>query len=140
MNLQGITDGPLRTLFKNMLLFSSGDTHTRRRTPVARTLIFKLMEGMRDEVREISEEVICNNLDGGPFDFVQGFAGEIPARIIARLLGIPESETSRFRDLVHSVVRGLGIHNPAIRPEVERDLQALSDFVEELFAERRAAP
>jgi len=140
MNLQGITEGPLRNLFENMLLFSNGETHTRRRTPVARTFAFKLMEGMRGEVRDISEAVIRTRLGGEPFDFVQDFAGEIPARIIARLLGIPETETSRFRDLVYSVVRGLGIHNPAIRPEVERDLQALSDFVEELFAQRRAAP
>ena len=62
----------------------------------------------------------------GELDFLDAFAGEIPARIIAQILGLPESEMRRFRKLVYSVTRAFKMgFDQSQRAEIERDIDLL---------------
>ncbi len=140
MAIQGISSGPILDLFTNGMLFANGEAHRRRRSPVTRTFAFKLMEGMRGEIRALADEIVSARIGKGPCDFLHEVAGEIPAQIIARILGVPENEVSQFRDWVYSAIRGLPIHDPDLRPQIERDLRSLFDYVDGLFDERRRAP
>ncbi|MGF1545230.1 MAG: cytochrome P450 [Parvularculaceae bacterium] len=140
MAIQGVASGPIYELFSNTMLFANGEVHRRRRAPVQRAFAFKLIEAMRGEVAALAEQMVAARLNAGPFDFLDMIAGELPARVIARVIGLPDTEADNFRRLVYSGVRGVAIHDPAVRPEIERDLASLTAYVDGVLAERRAAP
>ncbi|MEO1264655.1 MAG: hypothetical protein AAFV26_02995 [Pseudomonadota bacterium] len=96
---QGITSGRIFEAYNRSMLFSNGAVHKNRRGPVARTFSFKLMEGMRTEIAELATEIVTSVKGAGAFNFLDAFAGDIPARIIARILGVPEENMPRFRKL-----------------------------------------
>lgn len=138
--MQGIVDGPIHELFVNGMLFSNGAAHRRRRGPVARTFAFKLMEGMREEIRALAESLIEPRVGAGAFDFLDEVAGALPASVIARVLGVPDADVPQFTRWAYSAVRCLPIHRPEDRPQIARDLAALLDYVDALLAARRARP
>ncbi len=140
MAMQGITGGPLYELFANTMLFANGAAHQRRRAPIQRTFAFKLIEKLRGEVAALAGDLVETRLGAGPFDFLEEIAGALPARIIARILGVSDDDIPAFRREVYSAIRGLVIHDPAIRPSVESSVAALADYVDRQVAERRANP
>lgn len=138
--LQGISHGPIYDFFESGMLFANGEAHRRRRGPVARSFAFKLVEGMRGGVRALAGERVLAFRGKGPFDFLHHIAGEIPAQVIARVLGVPAEDTSKFRDWVYGAIRMITLHDPEQRPAIERNAQALADYVEGLFELRRKTP
>lgn len=138
---QGITDGPIYELFSRSMLFSNGAAHKQRRGPISRTFAFKLMEGMRGEVSRLAGEIVASVKGEGEIDFLDAFAGEIPARIIAQILGLPEAEMGRFRKLVYSVTRAFKVgFDQSQQAEIERDFRALMTEVDFLISERKGQP
>lgn len=138
---QGITTGPIYELFSRSMLFSNDDLHKKRRSPVSRTFAFKLMEGMRGEVSRLAGDIVMAANGQGELDFLDAFAGEIPARIIAQILGLPESEMRSFRKLVYSVTRAFKMgFDQSQRAEIERDIDLLLAEVDRLLDERKEEP
>jgi cytochrome P450 family 103 len=138
---QGITAGPIYELFSRSMLFSNGGLHKMRRGPVSRTFAFKLMEGMRGEVSRLADDIVTSAKSQDELDFLDAFAGEIPARVIAQILGLPEAEMPRFRKLVYSVTRAFKVgFDQSQQDEIERDFEALIAEVDALLAERKGQP
>jgi cytochrome P450 family 103 len=138
---QGIAAGPIFELYSRSMLFSNSELHKKRRGPVVRTFAFKLMEGMRGEVARIAGDIVASAKGRGDVDFLETFAGEIPARIIAQILGVPEREMPRFRRLVYSVTRAFKVgFDLSQQAEIERDFELLVGEVDRLLAERKDAP
>ncbi|MGE0409667.1 MAG: cytochrome P450 [Amphiplicatus sp.] len=140
LRLQGVKSGPLFELFANGMLFSNGAAHKRHRGPVVKTFAFKIMEAMRGEIAARAAGAVEARLGAGPIDFLNEIAGAIPADIIARILGVPAADTPQFARWVYSGIRGLAIHDPGKRAEIERDLQSLVDYVQGLIDARRRRP
>ena len=140
MMLRGITSGPLYEFYRDVMLFSNGDVHKRRRTPMARTFAFKLMDGMRPRVREIATEVIEAHRGKGPVNFLDAFSRAIPARIIAEIIGAPPEDWEKFSKWVAAAARGIGFFRSDELPEIDAGVAALADYVEDLLNKRRAAP
>ncbi|GAM97308.1 putative cytochrome P450 hydroxylase [alpha proteobacterium U9-1i] len=138
--LQGITSGPIFDLTSSGMLFANGDVHRRRRAPVQRTFAFKLMDAMRPKATAIAEELIRERLNNGPFDYVSAFAAQIPARIIADILGIPRSDLPVFMKWIADTAESLGFIDPSRREQIEQSLIAFNEYVEGLLNDRRAAP
>jgi cytochrome P450 len=138
--LQGVFDGPIYDFIAQVMLFANGEVHQRRRQPVARTFAFKLMEAMRPKAAAIAAELIQERLGKGPFDYVQEFAAQIPARIIADILGIPRSDLPVFMQWISDTAEAIGFIDVARRPQIEKSLVAFSAYVDKLLADRRANP
>ena len=138
---QGVTDGPIFELFSRSMLFSNGPLHKQRRGPISRTFAFKLMEGMRSEVARLAADIVEDAKGAPELDFLEAFAGEIPARVIAQILGVPASDMPHFRRLVYSVTRAFKVgFDVSQRAEIERDFATLAAEVDRLLDERREAP
>ncbi|MCB2097653.1 MAG: cytochrome P450 [Parvularculaceae bacterium] len=140
MMLRGITSGPLFELYKNAMLFANGDVHKRRRSPMARTFAYKLMDGMRPRVREIAAEVIEANRGKGPVNFLDAFSRAIPARIIAEIIGAPPEDWPKFSGWVADAARGIGFFQNDELPQIDAGVGALDDYVKSLLDERRKNP
>lgn len=140
MMLRGITEGPLFDIYANAMLFANGDVHRRRRAPMARTFAFKLMDGMRPRIRAVAGELVEELRGEGPIDFLNRYGRAIPARIIAEIIGAPADDWPSFTDWVSDAARGIGFSTNEELPQIEAGAQALADYVEKLFAERRENP
>ncbi|MBL8548968.1 MAG: cytochrome P450 [Hyphomonadaceae bacterium] len=140
MALRGVADGPIFDLMKGAMLTSNGETHRRRRQPVARTFAFKLMDGMRGAIRDLATELVAAHRNKGPMDFMNDFAGQIPPRMIARILGVPESDLPRFMQWIGDTARAFQLFTLEERPRMEASLTAFNAYVGELLDARRADP
>lgn len=138
--MQGITDGPIYDFTRLAMLFANGETHIRRRLPVARTFAFKLMQAMRPRIRDIAEDLIGSKIGVGPVDFVSDIASQFPARIIAEILGIPDSDVPTFLNWIQDTASALGMIDPAQRDQIEASLNAFYDYVADLLDQRRKNP
>lgn len=140
MALRGISEGPLYDLYKYAMLFANGDVHKRRRTPMARTFAYPLMDGMRPRVREIATEVVERNIGKGPVNFLDEFSRAIPARIIAEIIGAPPEDWAEFSKWVADAARGIGIFAPEELPQINAGCAALYGYAAKLIEDRRKAP
>ena len=138
--MQGIFDGPIYDFIAQVMLFANGEAHQRRRQPVARTFAFKLMEAMRAKAADTAAELIHERLGKGPFDFVQEFAAQIPARIIADVLGIPRSDLPVFLKWISDTAESIGFVDVSRRADIEKSLTEFNAYVDRLLADRRANP
>lgn len=138
--MQGITSGPIWDLTTTGMLFANGETHQRRRAPVARTFAFKLMDAMRPKAAALATELIEPRIGQGPIDFVNEIAAQIPARIIAEILGIPRSDLPVFMQWIADTAASLGFIDPNQRQQIETSLVAFNAYVGDLLNDRRATP
>jgi cytochrome P450 len=76
--------------------------------PPEHTKLRKIMSGSFSQravavyehfVSELTEQVLDAGLTGEPFDFVAAVAKEIPIRVLARIMGLPEANLDQFIDL-----------------------------------------
>jgi cytochrome P450 len=135
--IKGITSGPIHDLFANSLLFSNDPRHRARRAPLARAFARPLMEALRPRIRELAAALIRPAIGKPETDFLTEIAGPLPARVIAGVLGAPESDIPHFTQLVYSAIRALSLRSDEVLAEAGRDLAALGAYVEALLAERR---
>jgi cytochrome P450 len=138
--MQGITSGPIWDIRQNAILFANGDAHRRRRQPLARTFAFKLMEGMRPKASAVAAELITERLGAGEIDFLNEVSGDIPARIIADILGIPRSDLPYFKGLVENAVGTLGFFDQSQRAKFEASTVEFGEYVGKLLDDRRKTP
>lgn len=138
--MQGLTSGPIFDLISSGMLFANGETHTRRRAPVSRTFAFKLMDAMRPKAAEIAAEMIKARLGAGPVDFVGEIAAQIPARIIADILGIPRADLPVFMQWIQDTAEALGFIDMSRREQIEQSLVAFNAYVGDLLEDRRKTP
>jgi cytochrome P450 family 103 len=138
--MQGIFDGPIFDFIAQVMLFANGDAHQRRRQPVARTFAFKLMEAMRPKAAAVAAEIITEHLGKGPFDFLKEFAAQLPARIIADILGIPRADLPVFLKWISDTAESIGFVDVSRRADIEKSLVEFNTYVDKLLADRRANP
>ncbi|MEO0549427.1 MAG: cytochrome P450 [Pseudomonadota bacterium] len=138
--MQGIVDGPIYDFTRLAMLFANDDVHIRRRTPVARTFAFKLMDAMRPRIRALAEEMITARLGKGPIDFVGDIAAQLPARIIAEILGIPDKDIPIFLQWIQDTADALGIVDANQREKIETSLTEFMAYVTDLLEARRSDP
>ncbi|MBU6371155.1 MAG: cytochrome P450 [Alphaproteobacteria bacterium] len=138
--MQGITSGPIYTFNERAMLFLNGDAHMRRRQPISRTFAFKLMDAMRGESARLTRELVAAHKGKGPFDFVSEIAAQIPARIIASILGVPQADLPIFLRWVDDTAAALGFIDAARRETIEASMTAFDAYVAGLVEERRRAP
>jgi cytochrome P450 len=138
--MQGITSGPIWDLTTSGMLFADGEVHARRRTPVARTFAFKLMDAMRPKVIEVARELVEPRIGAGPIDFVGEIAAQIPARIIADILGIPRSDLPVFMRWIADTAESLGFIDVGRREQIEQSLVEFNAYVAGLLEDRRKTP
>jgi cytochrome P450 len=138
--MQGVVSGPIFDLVSTGMLFANGEAHRRRRAPIARTFAFKLMDAMRPRAAALAAELVGERTGKGPVDFVAEIAAQIPARIIAEILGIPRSDLPVFMQWISDTAESLGFIDLARREKIEASLVAFNAYVSDLLDDRRSAP
>ncbi len=76
--------------------------HSIHRNIVARIFSPRRMNGLEAQVRQITRECLDKIAGEKEFDFIEHIGGQIPMRVIGKLLGIPEEDFEAVRESVDS--------------------------------------
>ncbi len=133
--------GPFRALEHDSLLELEPPRHTRLRALVLRAFTSRRVAHLQPDIAEITAELIAALPRDAPVDLIPSFCQPIPVRIIARLLGVPESLAPDLlawsRDMVAMYQTGV-THD--VEVQAGRAAQEFTDFMRGYIDERRAAP
>jgi cytochrome P450 len=73
--------------------------HTKLRKIMSGSFSQRAVTVYQNFVENLTEEVLDSGLRSGEFDFVDAVAKEIPIRVLARIMGLPEANLDQFIDL-----------------------------------------
>lgn len=138
--IQGIHSGPIFDFTDWAMLFANGAAHQRRRGPISRTFAFKLMDAMRPKAAALATALVAERRGAGPIDFVNEIAAQVPARIIADILGIPQTDLPVFMRWIQDTAEALGFVDVSRREAIEASLRDFNIYVEGLLEDRRKNP
>jgi pimeloyl-[acyl-carrier protein] synthase len=129
------------------LLFMDPPDHTRLRGLVSRAFTPRRVEGMRRAVEAICagllDELIARVSPGEVFDLVDVLAYPLPVRVICSLLGVPAADQAVFTGWSRALARSIDpsiLRSPQDDAAIVAAESALSEYLVDLLAERRAAP
>ncbi|GAA1110161.1 cytochrome P450 [Nocardiopsis metallicus] len=81
---------PMMTWLPNAL-YADGAEHARLRAPIMDGLTRIDMNGMARTVRRIADELVDSFVTRGSADLIGDYAGQLPALVVNRLFGLPDS-------------------------------------------------
>jgi cytochrome P450 len=125
-------------LFLPMLIMSDPPRHTQLRQLVSKAFTPRRITGLSTQIETLVKGLLDETTGNDTWDFVAGFAGPLPAIVIADMLGVPREDRDRFRDWSTTLIQS----NPT-RGEFGSGLDAaaaLYNYFAEFLAERRANP
>jgi len=132
-------------LHADSILDSEPPKHTRLRSLVAKAFNRQKIEGMRPAVGRITEQLL-DAIDekvktGQTFDLIADYAEPLPVKIIADLLGFPESEEHLLRPWSQAIVKMYEV-NPTVQYQSEAKVaaQEFADYVRALAESRKKTP
>ena len=132
-------------LHSDSILDSEPPKHTRLRSLVAKAFNRNKIEGMRPAVERITQQLL-DAIDekiksGESFDLIADYAEPLPVKIIADLLGFPESEEHLLRPWSQSIVK-MYEFNPSEQYQVEAKKAAgeFAEYVRNLAEHRKTNP
>ncbi len=113
--------------------------HTRLRGLVLRAFTSRRIAGLAPEVHNIARDLIANLPDN--VDLIPNYCELLPVRIIARLLGMPETMSPDLLRWSHDMVAMYQSGRTRIIEErAERATIEFSDFLRSYIEERRTKP
>src|SRR5215471_3667081 len=73
--------------------------HTKLRKILSGSFTQRAVAVYRHFVEVLTDQVLAKGLTGREFDFVDAVAKEVPIRVLARIMGLPERDLDLFIDL-----------------------------------------
>jgi cytochrome P450 len=115
--------------------------HTRLRKLVSKAFTPRTIEALTPDVERLVDEALDRMADAGRVDLIDALAFPLPFTVISLMLGMPETDTDRLRELSGTVVRSLEPvpDEATVRAIVEADIE-LVDLASEAIAWKRANP
>lgn len=129
---------PLDDLLTRNMLGVDGADHRRLRDLVSQGFTPKRVADLRPRVEAIADALLRPLIARGEADLIDAFAFPLPTIVILEMLGVPADDHGRFRAWANALLE------PAMTPEKLTEATGLltefTDYLRELFAERRERP
>src|SRR5215469_9454406 len=118
--------------------------HNRLRRMVMHQFTPERVEGMRDRVIQLADELLDAQRNRSQLDIVDDFAHPLPVRVISELLGIPIEDKSRFEVWVSALIRTIEpVHNVSeaeVEESASQAIMQMTEYIRGLIAARRDRP
>jgi unspecific monooxygenase len=124
----------------NSMLEREAPFHTRMRRLVSKAFVSRRVEALKPAIEALANELV-SAFPSGPFDIIEAFAGPIPARMIARIMGVPESAVPQLVAWSHRMITMYGVSRTH-ESEVDANAAAadFAAFLRDTIAARRDTP
>jgi cytochrome P450 len=136
----GVVEGPFAEWFDSWVLNKEGEEHHRLRRLMNPAFSHKLIAGLVPRFQALAGELIDAFADKGECDFTAEFAEPYAARVIAIMLGLPESEWEIIARESATLGLAMGITLKQDLPQIEKALERLYEYADALIADRQDAP
>jgi cytochrome P450 len=136
-DMMGITNGPLRDWYGQLMFTTEGDYHRRIRSLVSRAFTPRSVEVLRATAADMAAEAVVSVRHGG--DLVVAYA-TLATRLMCRLLGVPDTDVPVFAAWLDAL-------SPVFLPMTPEQIAAattaiteLQSYVDELTSRRSKDP
>jgi cytochrome P450 len=119
-----------------MLVEYDGERHTKYRRLVQEWFSPIQVATLAESLRRDASALIDNFVERGSADFARELGWLVPRTLVARLVGLPHSETANFAPWVYAITHGSGLN----LPNVEQPLAQMRDRFQDLLKHRRGNP
>jgi pimeloyl-[acyl-carrier protein] synthase len=99
---------PYAAMMLKQILFMDPPAHASMRAMCAVAFSPKRMEALRQRTMDIANELIDQVVERGRMDVIADFAAPFPTRVLAALMGLPDSDCGRLKTWAHDVVELIG--------------------------------
>lgn len=117
------------------LIHDDGSRHAQLRRTVNKSLSPAAVAELSGGIGELVDEML-NDIGSGSVEFMHGYAVPLPIRIMARLLGLPESDYNNFRIWSEAYVSYAHMRGD----ERARKLRDMAEYLTKVIAEREGQP
>jgi hypothetical protein len=129
-------------LHADSILDSEPPKHTRLRSLVAKAFNRHRIEALRPDIERLTSSLLDDIVDkGDEFDIIADYAEPLPVKVIAALLGFPDSDEHLLRPWSQSIVKMYEV-NPtqADKDGAKKAAKEFADYVHGLMQERLEKP
>jgi len=127
------------------MIFQDPPMHPRLRGLIAQAFTPRTINNLEPDIRDLSKRLLQPLLARGSMDLVGEFSGPLPMRVIARMLGLPDSDLAEFSrwnnailKMSYTVTEGDGASDVATT--FKAVTVEMNDYLGVLLAERRREP
>jgi cytochrome P450 len=134
-------DGAFYNVMKHAMLFLDSPSHRRVRSLVVRAFTPRAIAQWRPIAERVASE-LCDAVerDGG-MDLVEQFNYELPFNVIAHILGVPEADFPRVKQLAWDFARaGEKVVSAEIAKRGDDAARGFTELFEDLAEQRRSRP
>ena len=135
----GVT-GRFADWWAGWLLNMEGEDHARLRRLLNPAFSPRAIGSMQDGFVDLANELVDAFAARGECEYVSEFAEPYAARVVARLLGIPEAEWPRIAELSATIGLAMGVTFAQELPRIEAALDELFAYCDAIIADRTADP
>jgi cytochrome P450 len=132
-------------LHADSILDSEPPKHTRLRSLVMKAFNPKKIESLRPEVERLTslllDQAEAKLREQGEFDLIADFAEPLPVKVIASMLGFPDSDEHLLRPWSQAIVKMYEV-SPSDKDKAEAQIASaeFADYVQNLMTERKKNP
>ena len=119
------------------MLNQDGADHMRLRTLVQKAFTPHLIDGLRERIQLVCDDLLSQATVNGHLELMRGYALPLPLTIIAELLGLPRADRHGFHSLIGSSLSASSLFG-VLRAMPDQWL--LVRRLRKLISERRAEP
>ncbi|BBZ74757.1 cytochrome P450 [Mycolicibacterium anyangense] len=136
----GVTEGPLARWWDSWILNKEGEEHHRLRRLLNPAFSPKLIGSLVPRFQALATELVDGFTEPDRCEFVGEFAEPYAARVIAIMLGLPESEWRVIASEASTIGLAMGVTLRSDLALIEAALQRLYEYSDALIADRRRHP
>lgn len=132
-------------LHSDSILDSEPPKHTRLRSLVGKAFSRTRIEALQPEIERLANELLdladSKLQSAGSFDAIADYAEPLPVKVIAALLGFPESDEHLLRPWSQAIVKMYEVNpDESTQAEARRAAHEFADYVLRLMQERKIQP
>lgn len=136
----GVTEGPFARWWASWILNKEGAEHHRLRRLMNPAFSPRLIGSLVPRFQALADELINRFEKSNECEFVSEFAEPYAARVIAIMLGLPESEWQTISSESGTIGLAMGVTLREDLPQIEKALANLYAYADDLIADRRKSP
>lgn len=111
---------PTLQLLRYNMLGADAPDHSRLRRLVSKTFTPRMIEGLRNRIQQITDDLLDQVEERGAMNFINDFAFPLPVTVICEMLGIPAEDRKQFRVWSNAILdQSAPIQERQTAPEAE---------------------
>ena len=124
------------------MVFRDAPDHTRLRRLTSKVFHLKSMRDMRPNIESLTAWLLEEIGEREDIDFIESFAGPLPALVIMDMLGVPRAELARVKRMSDDMALFIGSSrtSPEKYAVAEAATHEMAEFFLSMIARRRAQP